>query len=277
MNKKIYILLLLIFDFVSFPIFSQSGSIYNSPALCNTTNKAFKGGEKIKYKIYYNWGLLWVPAGYVEFEVNEKKDQYYLKAKGKTYPSYSWLFSVDDYFYSYVDKQTIKPKYAKRDIEEGDYKIFNEINFNQTAGTATSYVKENDDAPKNLSFTYDNCMFDLLSLIYKLRNIEIDKMKVGEEINFQILLDSEVYDLNLEYLGKNPSVQVNGMGKFKAFKISPTVIKGRVFDQNERMNVWISDDKAKLPLIIESPLAVGKIKVILQEYENIIGNLAKVE
>lgn len=102
-------------------------------------------------------------------------------------------------------------------------------------------------------------------------------MKNGDEINFQIILDSEIYELNLEYQGKSPKTEVNGLGTFNALKISPTVIKGRVFDKNERMKIWISDDKVKLPLIIESPLAVGKIKVILQEYENLIRPLAKVK
>lgn len=161
--------------FYTFPNYSQSLTEYNSVELCNISNKAFKAGEKIKYKIYYNWGLIWVPAGYVTFEVSDKKGQYYLKAVGKTYPSYSWIFSVDDYFYSHVDKNTLQPVYAKRDIKEGDYKILNEINFNQVVGTANSYVKENQDSPKNVNFSYDNCMFDLLSLIYKFRNINLQK------------------------------------------------------------------------------------------------------
>ncbi|MEZ4908148.1 MAG: DUF3108 domain-containing protein [Saprospiraceae bacterium] len=207
----------------------------------------------------------------------EKKDNYHLSAIGKTYSSYNWVFSVDDYFYSDIDKYTLIPKYAKRNINEGNYKILNEINFNQKSGSAKSYVKENDKDPRYSNFNFDNCMFDLLSLIYKLRNIEVDKMKKGDELNFQIILDSELYDLNFEYMGKSPSTKVNNLGVFNTFIISPSVIKGRVFDKSERMKIWISDDKAKLPLIIESPLAVGKIKVILEEYQNLVSPLNQVK
>ena len=30
---------------------------------CDTENTSFQIGEKIEYDLYYNWGLIWIPAG----------------------------------------------------------------------------------------------------------------------------------------------------------------------------------------------------------------------
>lgn len=249
---------------------------YSNEDICRLTNTTFKAGEKLTYKIYYNWGLLWMPAGNVTFTVKEKGDQYILKAVGKTYTTYNWFYEVEDYFYSHVDKVNLLPSYAKRDIDEGGFKILNEINFDQKAGKASSYLKVNKKEPQTIKKDFENCMMDMLSLIYKLRNLDTKSMKIKEKVVFSMMLDDEIYDLNFEYLGKDPSKKVNGMGVFKTFKISPAVIKGRVFDQDQRMTLWISDDNSKVPLYVESPLAVGTVKVILQKHENLLYPLNKI-
>ena len=250
-------------------------SKYTNESICDLKNTTFKAGEKLTYKIYYNWGLLWMPAGTVDFSVKEKGDQYILKAEGKTYSSYNWFYEVEDYFYSHVDKETLLPSYAKRDIDEDGYTILNEISFDQKAGKANSYLKVNKKEPQTIKKDFDNCMMDILSLVYKLRNLDTKSLKVKEKVVFNMMLDEEVFNLNFEYLGKDPAKLVNGLGKFKAFRISPTVIKGRIFDEDQRMKIWISDDNAKVPLFIETPLAVGTVKVILQKYENLLYPLQK--
>lgn len=271
MSKYLYFFLLI---FVIQSSFSQSKTSYLDK-VCDLKNTSFKSGERIKYKIYYNLGLLWVPAGYAEFTVIEKNGKYIFKAIGKSFSSYNWFFKVDDYFTSVTDKNTLLPDAANRKINEGDYKIINDISFNQQKGTANSYTKINDKEGFNKKFNFEDCMLDILSLIYKLRNVDIKKLNLHDNVEFSIILDDEMYDLSLEYLGKCPKKEVNGHGKFNTFKISPKVIKGRVFDKEERMNIWISDDSAKVPLLIESPLMVGKIKVLIQDYENLVCPLNK--
>lgn len=238
--------------------------------VCNSNNGAFKAGEKLKYKIFYNWGLLWLAAGEVTFNVDDDDSNNYLyTAVGKSYKSYNWIFEVDDFFYSYVDKNTLLPNRAMRDINEDGYIIHNDIEFDQDEKNAVSTVIVNDKDPKIVEKDYDYCMYDILSVIYSLRNVDKSRLNIGDQIPFTMMLDDEVYPLSMEYIGKVGKTKVKNLGNFNAVKISPSVIKGRVFAKDERMKVWISDDKNNVPLIIESPLAVGKIKVILQEHEGL--------
>ena len=71
---------MLIFSIMAFtipPTETDSTSI-NIPLLdaekdviepCFMENKTFQGGEEITYKLYYNWGIMWLSAGEVTFAI----------------------------------------------------------------------------------------------------------------------------------------------------------------------------------------------------------------
>jgi len=271
MIRWTFAILLSFLNLSSIYTISDSNAIapINEMEVCNASNKAFKSGEKLKYKIYYNWGLLWLAAGEVVFTIEDDGDNYLYSAVGKSYKSYNWIFEVDDYFYSYVDKQTLLPIRAIRDINEDGYIIHNDIEFDQDERIAVSTVKINEKDPKVVEKEFDYCMYDILSVIYSLRNVDKSSLKKGDQIPFAMMLDDEIYPLNMEFIGSVGQKKVRNLGKINAVKLSPSVIKGRVFDKNKRMKVWISDDQNNVPLIIESPLAIGKIKVVLQKYEGL--------
>ena len=70
-------------------------------------------------------------------------------------------------------------------------------------------------------------------------------------------------------------------GKFNAIKLKPLLLKGNVFEDDEKllegsvfegsekMTIWITDDSNHIPVRIESPIAVGRVKVDLMQYENL--------
>jgi hypothetical protein len=58
-------------------------------------------------------------------------------------------------------------------------------------------------------------------------------------------------------------------GKFRTIKLIPQIIDGHVFKKGDEMKVWASDDMNKLPLLIESPVSVGSVKVILKDYSSL--------
>ncbi|MBK8632488.1 MAG: DUF3108 domain-containing protein [Saprospiraceae bacterium] len=59
------------------------------------------------------------------------------------------------------------------------------------------------------------------------------------------------------------------MGKFKTLRITPSMVAGTVFKDETKMDIWVSDDENKIPLLIESPLSVGSGKAILKSYSNL--------
>ena len=143
-------------------------------------------------------------------------------------------------------------------MDEGGYKIYNNVTFNHGANTAVS---------TNGVFKTTDCIQDVVSAIYYARNIDFDKYKVGDKIPFDMFLDDEVYHLYLRYLGKE-KVKTR-YGKFNAIKFKPLLIKGTIFEGGEKMTAWISDDPNHLLLRVESPIAVGTIKVDMFGYRNL--------
>jgi len=81
-------------------------------------------------------------------------------------------------------------------------------------------------------------------------------------------LDDEVYHfITIRYLGKE-KIKTR-YGKFNAIKFKPLLIKGTIFEGGEKMNAWVSDDPNHLLLRVESPIAVGSVKVDMMGYRNL--------
>lgn len=236
---------------------------------CQTTNQAFGAGEEITYKIYYNWNFVWLSAGEVSFRINETGQEYHFSAVGRTYPSYEWFFKVRDRFDAYVDKSTLLPRLSIRDIHEGGYRIYDRVTFDQQRRRAVSLRGKSREEAVESVYALDGCMHDLLSTFYFMRNLDADKFSKGQRIPIKMFFDKEIHSLSVVYLGAESATDVKGMGTFRTHKISPELIAGEVFKEGQQMTIWVSQDQNKIPVMIESPVSVGSVKVILKEYKGL--------
>ena len=237
------------------------------PADQAATDVAFQHGEKLTYKIYYNLNFIWVPAGEVTFKVFDEGNQFHYQAKGETYDSYEWFFSVKDEYDSWVDKNTLLPNYSERSVNEGDYHIFEKIAFNQGARKMTVWRAHQRGASeeKTEHKVLAECN-DVLSSIYNLRNFDYGSQQAGYAVPFRVFMDKGEYPLKMNYLGREDNKKLYKMGRYKTLKFHPEVISGNVFKEDAQMTVWVSDDANRIPLMIESPVSVGSVKMVLKEY-----------
>ena len=60
-------------------------------------------------------------------------------------------------------------------------------------------------------------------------------------------------------------------------KFNPLVQEGRIFETDEDLLVWVTDDKNKIPILAESKILVGSIKMELSDYEGLSHEIAKVK
>lgn len=237
---------------------------------CNMSNTSFQDGEEVVYKLFYNWNFVWIPAGEVTFRVEETPEgQYYFSAKGRTYTSYDWAFKVRDHYEVYCDKDNLLPVTSIRNVQEGGYRLFDKMTYDQPNQKITSLRGKTKDEAIVREFNLEDCMHDVLSVVYYARNISFEDYQVGQEFPIKIFMDKEVYPLKVRYQGKEESTRVKGMGKFRTFKFTPEVIVGDVFSEQSKMNVYVSDDENRIPVLIESPISVGSVKVVLKEYKGL--------
>jgi hypothetical protein len=235
---------------------------------CSISNSVFQHGEKLVYKLYYNWGLIWIPAGEVIFTVKESDHTYEMKAIGKTYKSYESIFKVNDYFYSKVDKKTLFPKNFVRIVEEGNYRLYDSISFDQARNIAVSYHGKTKESAKPQIHVVNQCMQDMVSNIYYMRNFHTDDMNKGDKFAVKMFFDKEVFPINVRYDGKEKK-DIKELGKFNTIRIIPDLVEGNVFKKGDYMKLWVSDDKNKIPLLIESPVSVGSLKAVLKSHSGL--------
>jgi hypothetical protein len=229
---------------------------------CGIRNTAFSANEILVYNVFYSVIGLYVNAGTATFtnrlERLDGKPVYHVIGAGNSNSSYDWIFKVRDRYETYFDTTYLLPLKFIRNVDEGGYKKHEDVTFNRQNNTAitTSGV-----------FKVPNCVQDVLSSIYYARNIDFSKYKVDDKIPFSMFLDNQVYNLYIRYLGKE-TVKTR-YGKFHAIKFKPLLVKGTIFEGGEKMTVWVSDDRNHIPLRVESPIAVGSVKVDMMQYRNL--------
>lgn len=237
-------------------------TVFAQQDFCGVTNNAFQDGENLDFKVWYKMGRLWVGAGQASFSVSnatmQNRPVYHIIGDGRTLKSYEWFYKVRDRYETFIDKETMLPLKFIRNVNEGGYRIYNNVTFNHRVSQAVS---------TNGVFSIPTCTQDVLSAIFYARSIDYNKYQKGAKIPFNMFLDDKVYPLHIRYLGK---YQINTRyGTFNAIKISPMLIEGTIFKGGEKMIVWVSDDANRVPLRIESPILVGDIIVDLINYDQL--------
>lgn len=238
---------------------------------CSFVNDVFKADEKISYEIYYNWGVIWVGAGEANFTTQliyqNKKPYYKFEGVGYTYPKYDWFYKVRDRFETITDTSNLKPLRFIRDTKEGGTLNYSDNIFNFSRGKAYSFTRLKNKTTKADSVAITACSFDVLSMIYYARNIDFDSYKPKSKIPISLYLDNAVYPLYIEYLGKEKLK--TDLGEFNCIKFHPMLVEGTIFKAGDDMTVWVTDDKNKIPVYVETPIIVGTIKAKLKSYSGL--------
>ena len=232
----------------------------------NVENYTFKSGEVVTYHAYYNWHFIWLNAGIVHFSVEDKIyngiDSWFLSAYGRTYSGYDKFMKVRDTFEVYVDKEQFNPLYFNRVTNEGSTKSHHKYWFDYNE----HIIKTKSKYDKSISFKDSIIVLpegtsDLLTMVYKARNLDYSKYQVNEKIPIRMIVDSHVYDLYIRYLGKETIKNRDGR-KFRCLKFSPLLVEGTIFKSGEDMTVWVTDDDARIPIIVEAKVLIGSVKAV---------------
>ena len=228
--------------------------------------QAFGDGEWFKFRISYSG---WWKAGEATLAVTNDtykgKPVYHIKGKGVTTGMTKVFFGVEDYYESYIDKQTTLPYRFIRKIDEGGHTKDKVIDFDQRAHTATVNDKKHNSIS---TYKTEPSIQDMISSFYYLRNsIDSKNLKEGDETVINMFFDQENFKFKLKFIGRE--VLRTKFGKVNTLIFRPYVQAGRVFKEQESLTVWISDDQNKIPLQIKADLAVGSLKADIESYKGL--------
>lgn len=231
-------------------------------SFCGIQNISYKVDEEVSFTVFYAVAGIYVNAGTATFtsklETVNNRPVFHITGEGRTNSSYNLIYKVHDKYETYIDTATMQPLKFIRNVNEGGYKKYENITFNKTANTAVT--------TKGV-FKVPACVQDVVSAMYYARNVDFSRLQPEDKIPFSMFLDNEVFNMYIRYVGKE--VIKTKYGKFNAIKIKPLLLKGQIFEGGEKMTVWVTDDANHIPIRVESPLVVGKVKIDMMSYANL--------
>ena len=245
-----------------------TGDNLNGVEFKKIENKAFKPGEKLVYRLTYGF----FDAGEATLTVDESDKEVHgrklwrFRGIGKTISAFEWFYKVNDRYDSYVDAEGLFPWLFVRRVDEGGYKINQDYTFYQHKN-----VVDNGEGKK---FDVPSLVQDMMSSFYFARTLDYNKAKKGDKFLVNIFLDDELYPTQIKYLGKE--VIKTRTGKYRCHKFAPVVQEGRVFNSEEDLTVWITDDGNKIPIMAKANLKVGSMKMHLVKWEGLSNPMSKV-
>ena len=139
------------------------------------------------------------------------------------------------------------------------------IDFDHDEATAFVHDKKRNEINE---FSIEYGVQDLISSFYFLRKFYPKKgVKVNESFDINMFFDNENYVFKLKHLGSE-TIR-SKFGKIRCLKFRPFVQSGRVFEEQESVTLWVSDDKNRLPIRLQADILVGSIKADLENFKNL--------
>jgi len=249
--------------------------ILHAQTLRTANNTAFKRGEVLRYKVYYDAILTGkVNAGEAELDVKDEnklianRSTYHVVGLGLSKGAFNLFFKVVDRYETYIDEEALVPWLFIRRVNEGGYKISQDVTFNQFKNVASALNNKNN---KTTNTKVNENMQDIISALYYARTLDLSDAKIGQEFPIKFFLDDSIYTSKIIYEGKeNVTVDI---GKFRCLKFKPMVATGNVFKDPYPMTLWVTDDKNHIPLLAESAIIVGSVKLELIKYSGLANAL----
>ena len=220
--------------------------------------QAVKSGEKFTYAASYNMSGLMTPLAQVKMETETvkttKSTLLHLICQATTFSKWDSFFKIRDIYESYVNPATFKPSLYKRDIFEGKYTKKEKYIF-KNDGTIVSTVKKKNTAETKKTFKVGASTNDVVTVLYKLRNVDFSKFKVGQIQNFTVVFDEKEMAVSAKYMGKE-TVNAGNLGKKVCYKIS-IAAKTQALKGTDKNIIWLTADARKVPALIKFSIPVG--------------------
>jgi hypothetical protein len=230
----------------------------NAQLLESRDEIVFKPGEELKYRLRY--GFLTAADATLTVDEGEVFDQpvFHITAHGKTAGSFDFFYKVRNRYESYINKQSLTPLLYVENVKEGNYRRSDRVRFYQDQQKVVS---------KKGSFPGKRQTFDLVSAYYFARSLDMSDVRQGKMLTLYYFLSDGVYDLQIQYVGKE-RVKTS-LGYFNCLKFSPSIQPGRVFRKDSKLYLWITDDGNRIPVKAQVELVVGSLTMELMEFKNL--------
>ncbi len=240
---------------------------------------SFSKGEHLEFRVHYGM----VNAGEAIMEIDEDPvvmgDNvcYKIDIFGTSTGMFDFFIRVRDNWGTYFDTTQFIPRRFYRYIEEGKYRKNEIVDFDHEANVATvsRLGKKTKTLKKKVNFDVpENCQ-DMVSGYYFLRTLDYTDMPEGHVLNLKGFFDDDVYDFKVRFTGRE--VLKTKIGKINTLVFTPIMPENSLFDGEDSIQIWLSDDKNKVPIKVKAKMFIGAVEIDIKSVDNLKYELETVE
>jgi hypothetical protein len=224
-------------------------------------NDAFDAGERLVFDVNYGF----ITAGEAVLEIPgldsvAGRKCFRIEFRVNSLPSFSWIYRVEDRYVTYIDVAAIAPWKFEQHVREGSYSRDFIAEFDQQRHVAKT---------SEGTYPVPPYVHDILSAFYYARTIDYGPLKAGDQVQLSNFYKDKTYDLVVRVLGRQ-QLEV-AAGTFNTIVIEPLVKEGGLIKSEGRIVVWLTDDKRKIPIRVNTKVVIGSIDTELKGYTGIRG------
>ena len=248
-----------IFGGIFLLILSAFGVIHQGNNLPVVVNSSFGLGEEITYRV--NFGIFTVGEAITKVDKRiyniSSRPCFKVDAFGATSGMVSWITKVDDQWGAYIDTAALVTHVSYRKIKEGRYRKDELTTYDHNENKAEVKVRDKETGVYGEAKVYDtpDNVRDLVGGFLYLRVIEFDKLHIGDTLTISGFFEDTSYKLKIIYDGKE--VIKTNVGKIRCLKLIPIMPDNKLFDGENSITCWISDDGNKIPVKIQAKMFIG--------------------
>lgn len=238
---------------------------------------AFKAGERLTYTVSYA-AKMWpnTDMGDLVISVSDDtlsgKSVLKISARATVKGMFAWFYDLDDRYYTWLSKEDFRPMKSTSELKEGEYRYSSQFLYDWGRRVSkNTFRNHRQKNPTEAVVSLEREAMDGVALFFNLRLHDADSYTPGKYMVLPLLLKDKVQLVKYKYYGRE-SIKVQGLGTVKTLKFSCQLINDDAasFEEGSEFFLWISDDDNKIPVFIESPLKVGRVKVRLTSYKNLM-------
>ena len=242
-------------------------------------NTSFKKGEFLEYKASY--GFFTVGKGSWQIQDNNieihGRPNYQIDVHGKTSGFVGFVAPVKDHWKSYIDTGTLVTHLALRNLVEGKYKKIDitEFDYQDSLIKVKDMDFETNTFKKAEEYKMSGVTRGMVSGFMYLRTMDFTNLEIGDTITFKAFLDDTFYDFQV--ICYNREILETKAGSFKSVVFRPVMPENSIFEGEDAVLAWISDDENKIPLKVEAEMFIGHAGVELTSFSGLRNKPALVD
>ncbi len=225
----------------------------------NSFNTVFSKYEHLHYTISWSGGIK-IGDLYLDTTFDPLKKSWLIHARITDYGLFKMFYPVDDTFKTYVKGSFSLPyRYEVSQKEGWGSETKRLTTYDQQKLTAT-YKK---NAEPESTFDLNGTVYNEFSSFYISRVVNYNE---NEKIIVPTFVDKKRHEVDVHQLGRENHKTI--FGDVATIKIMPVLKFKGLYDKDGDTVYWLTDDACRIPVLINSKIAVGSLTAELSSYSN---------